>query len=78
MAGESAAQEIKVRHFSGVNFSCVRIKSFLLPDVVNGAVAGVGVLVDLTVSDALEPPGAGQPRPEAPDSREHIKIAYQV
>lgn len=40
--------------------------------------SGVGVLVDLTMSDALETAGAGQPGPKAADTREHIKIADQV
>ena len=63
---------------SGVNGSCVWLITFLLPDIVDGAVACVGVFVDLTVADALETARAGQPGPEAADSREHIKVTYQM
>ena len=45
---------------------------------MDGAVAGVGVLVDLAVADTLETARAGQSGPEAADPREHIKIADQV
>ncbi len=45
---------------------------------MDGAVAGVGVLVDLAMADALETSDSVQSGPEAADPGEHIKIAYQV
>ena len=63
---------------SGVDLSCIGIVFLLLSNVVDGAVAGVGVLVDLAVADTLETARAGQSGPEAADPREHIKIADQI
>ncbi len=77
LAGESAAQQVEVGHSAGVNFSGIGIVHFLLSDVVDGAVAGIGVLVDLAVADTLETARAGQSGPKAADPREHIKIADQ-
>ena len=62
---------------AGIDFCCIGIVFLLLSDVVDGAVAGVGVLVDLAVADALETARAGQSGPEAANAREHIKIADQ-
>ena len=45
---------------------------------MDGAVAGVGVLVDLAVADTLETARAGQSGPKASNPREHIKIADQA
>ena len=73
LAGESPAQEVEVGQVVGV-----WIVSFLLSDIMDGAVAGVGVLVDLAVADTLKPAHAGQPGPKAADPREHIKIANQI
>lgn len=78
LAGESSAQQVEVWQVSWVDLSGVWIVSLLLPNVVDGAVAGVGILVDLAVSYTLETACAGQPSPEAADTREHIKIADQV
>ncbi len=63
---------------SGVDFSRVGIITFLLPDIVDGAVAGVGVFVDLTVADALETARAGQSGPKAANPREHVKVTNQM
>lgn len=57
LARKTGAEQIKVRHSSGVNFCGVWIKNLLLQDGMDGAVAGIGVLVDLAVADALEAPG---------------------
>ena len=61
-------------YIAGVNFSGIGIIFLLLSDVVDGAVAGVGVLIDLAVADAPETTRAGQSGPEAADAREHIKV----
>ncbi len=63
---------------SGVDLSCIGIVFLLLPNIVDGAVAGVGILVDLAVADTLETARAVQSGPEAADPREHIKIADQI
>ena len=78
LAGESPTQKVEVGQVVGVNGSGVWIVSLLLPDVVDRAVTGFGIFVDLAVSDALEAAGAGQPRPKAADPGEHIKISDQV
>ena len=78
LAGESPTQKVEVGQVVGVNGSGVWIVSLLLPDVVDGAVAGLGIFVYLTMADALEAAGAGQTRPKAADSGEHIKITYQM
>ena len=75
LAGESPTQKVEVGQVVGVNGSGVWIVSLLLPDVVDRAVTGFGIFVDLAVSDALEAAGAGQPRPKAADPGEHIKIS---
>ena len=78
LAGESSAQEVEGGQVAGVDLSCIWIVSFLLSNVVDGAIAGVGVLVDLTVADTLKAARAGQSGPKAADPREHIKIANQM
>ena len=78
LAGKTSAQEVEMGQVSGVDLSCIGIVSLLLSNIVDGAVAGVGVLVDLAVADTLETARAGQSGPEAADPREHIKIADQV
>ena len=65
-------------HIAGVNFSGIGIIFLLLSDVVDGTVTGVGILVDLAVTDALETARAGQSGPETADAREHIKISDQL
>ena len=77
LAGEPSAQEVKGGQVAGVDFSGIGIVFLLLPNIVDGAVAGVGVLVDLAVADTLETARAGQSGPEAADARKHIKIANQ-
>ena len=78
LAGESPAQQIKVWQVVWVDVSGVWIVSLLLSNVMDGAVTGVGILVDLTVSDTLKTARAGQTGPKTANSREHIKIAYQA
>ena len=78
LAGESPTQKVEVGQVVGVNGSGVWIVSLLLPDVVDRAVTGFGIFVDLAVSDALEAADAGQPRPKAADPGEHIKISNQM
>ena len=78
LAGESPAQQIKVWQVVWVDVSGVWIVSLLLSNVVDGAVTGVGMLVDLTVSDTLKTARTGQTGPKTSNSREHIKIAYQA
>ena len=78
LAGESSAQQFEVRQVVWVDGSGVWIVSLLLSNVVDGAVTGVGMLVDLTVPDTLKTARAGQTGPKTANSREHIKIAYQA
>lgn len=52
--------------------------SFLLPNVVDRAVAGVGILVDLAVADTLKAARTGQARAESADPGKHVKKAYQM
>ena len=78
LAGKTSAQEVEVGQVSGVDFSGIGIVFLLLPNIVDGAVAGIGVLVDLTMADTLETARAGQSGPEAADPREHIKITDQM
>ena len=54
LAGESSTEQVEVRQVCGVNLGCVRIVSFLLSRFVDRLVAGIGVFVDLTVSNTLE------------------------
>ena len=70
LARKTGAEQIKVRHSSGVNFSGVRIVALLLSNGVDGAVAGVGVFVDLAVSDTLEAACTVQSGPKPADPRE--------
>src|SRR5699024_8484415 len=78
LAGESSAQEVERGQFVGVNGSRVWIVSLLLSDVVDGAVAGFGVLVDLAVPNALEAAHTGQSGPETAHPGKHIKISDQI
>ena len=41
-------------------------------------VTGIGIFVDLTVPDALEASGAGEPGAEAADAGKHIEVTNQV
>ena len=70
LAGESSAEKVKVGEVVGVDLSDVRIVSFLLSGVVDGTVALVGELVDLTVTDALKPARPVEPGTKAADACE--------
>ena len=78
LAGETSTQEVEGGQVIGVDLSCIGIVFLLLPNIVDGTVAGVGVLVDLAVADTLETARAGQSGPKAADPREHIKITNQA
>ena len=78
LAGESSAQEVEVREFSGVNGSCIGIETFLLSNVVDGTIAGIGVGVDLTVSDTPKTACPVKSCPEAADTGKHVKIGDQI
>ena len=78
MAGKSSTKEVEVRQVAGVDFSGVWIVSFLLSDIMDGTVAGVGMPVDLAVADTLETAGPGQTGPKAADPGEHVVVADQV
>ena len=71
LARESAAEQVKVGQVGGVCFSDI-VKEPLSLRVKQGAVAAVGVLVDLAVSHADKITGTGQPLAEAPNAGEHI------
>lgn len=72
LAGESSAEQVEVRQVCGVNLGCVRIVSFLLSRFVDCLVAGIGVFVDLTVSNTPETARAGQPGAEAANAPANI------
>ena len=78
LARESSADEVEVRQVCGVNLGCVRIVSFLLSRLINGRIAGIGVFIDLAVTDAPETARAGQSRSKAANAGEHIKVSDQV
>ena len=71
LARESAAEQVKVGQVGGVCFSDI-VKEPLSLRVKQGAVAAVGVLVDLAVSHADKITGTDQPLAEAPNAGEHI------
>ena len=77
LAGESSAEQVEVRQVCGVNLGCVRIVSFLLSRFVDCLVAGIGVFVDLTVSNTPETARAGQPGAETANAGKHIKVSDQ-
>ena len=54
LAGESSAEQVEVGQVCRVDFGCVGIISFLLSRLINGRIAGIGVFIDLAVTDALE------------------------
>lgn len=78
LAGESSAEQVKVRHGAWVDFSCVGIVNLLLSGGMDGAVSGMGVFVDLTVPNALEASRPSESRAEAADAGEHIYVTDQV
>ena len=77
-AGESSAEQVEVRHETGVNLSCVWIVNLLLSGVMDGAVSGMGVFVDLTVPNTLEAARPGESRAEPTNAGKHIKVTNQV
>ena len=77
LAGESSAEQVEVRQVCGVNLGCVRIVSFLLSRLINGRIAGIGVFIDLAVTDAPETARAGQPGAETANAGKHIKVSDQ-
>ena len=78
LAGESPAEQVEVGHGFRVNGSCIGIVFLLLPGVMDGAVAGVGVLVDLAVAHAPEPTRPGESCAKAADAGKHIEISNQI
>ena len=77
LAGESSAEKFEVGQVCRVDFGCVGIISFLLSRLINGRIAGIGVFVDLTVSNTLETARTGQSRAEAANAGKHIKVSDQ-
>ena len=77
LAGETSAQEVEVREFSGINGSCIGIETFLLSDVVDGTIAGIGMGVNLAVSDTPETACPVKSCPKAADAGKHVKIGDQ-
>ncbi len=75
---KSAAEQIEVRHFSWVDGFCVGIVHLLLPGMMDGAVACVGVFVDLAVAHASEPARTGEPGTKAADAGKQIEISNQI
>ena len=71
LARKSAAEQVEVGQVGGVCFSDI-VKEPLSLHVKQGAVAAVGVFVDLAVSHADKIAGTGQPLAEAPNAGEHI------
>ena len=65
LAGESSTEQVEVRQVCGVNLGCIGIVSFLLSRFVDRLVTGIGVLVNLAVSNTPETARAGQPGAEA-------------
>ena len=71
LARKSAAEQVEVGQVGGVCFSDI-VKEPLSLHVKQGAVAAVGVFVDLAVSHADKIAGTGQPLAEASNAGEHI------
>ena len=77
LAGESSAEQVEVGQVCRVDFGCVGIISFLLSRLINGRIAGIGVFIDLTVSNTPETARAGQPGAETANAGKHIKVSDQ-
>ena len=77
LAGESSAEKFEVGQVCRVDFGCVGIISFLLSRLINGRIAGIGVFIDLTVSNTPETARAGQPGAETANAGKHIKVSDQ-
>lgn len=78
LARESSADEVEVRQVCGIEFGCIGIVSFLLSRFVDRLVTGIGVLVDLAVSNTPETARAGQSGSKAANAGKHIKVSDQV
>ena len=77
LARESSAEQVEVGQVCRVDFGCVGIISFLLSRLINGRIAGIGVFIDLTVSNTPETARAGQPGAETANAGKHIKVSDQ-
>ncbi len=77
LAGESSTEQVEVRQVCGIEFGCIGIVSFLLSRFVDCLITGIGVLVDLTVSNTPESARAGQSGAEAANAGKHIKVSDQ-
>lgn len=73
LAGEPGAEQVEVRHCSGVNFSCVFIINLAFFYIVDCLVSLFCVLVNLAVADAGKASGAFQPGTEPANTGKHIK-----
>ena len=78
LARESSAEQIEVGQVCRVDFGCVGIISFLLSRLINGRIAGIGIFIDLAVTNALETARTGQSGAEAANAGKHIKVSDQV
>ena len=71
LARKSAAEQLEVRHGTGVGFSGIFNEPLSLR-VKQGVVTAVGVFVDFTVPYACKASGTGQSLSETADAGEHI------
>ena len=78
LAGESSAEKFEVGQICGVNLGCVGIISFLLSRLINGRIAGIGVFIDLAVTNALETSRTSQAGTKAANASEHVKVSNQA
>ena len=78
LAGESSAEKFEVGQVCRVDFGCVGIISFLLSRLINGRIAGIGVFIDLAVTNALETSRTSQAGTKAANASEHVKISNQA
>lgn len=78
LAGESSAEQVEVGQVCRVDFGCVGIISFLLSRLINGRIAGIGVFIDLAVTNALETSRTSQAGTKAANASEHVKVSNQA
>ena len=78
LAGESSTEQVEVRQVCRVDFGCVGIISFLLSRLINGRIAGIGVFIDLAVTNALETSRTSQAGTKAANASEHVKVSDQA
>ena len=71
LARKSAAEQLEVRHSTGIGFSGIFNEPLSLR-VKQGVVTAVGVFVDLAVPYAFKSSGTGQSLAETADAGEHI------